>query len=134
MRIGYAVGSPPLIAALHLVKDSYNLDRLAIVAAKAAIEDREYHDDLVGFVTAERGWLASQLHARGFELAPSATNFLFTRPPAGCDASRLHEALRDLKVLVRHYEQKPIAGWLRVTVGTREQHQVFLDALQEVMS
>src|SRR5207253_9786205 len=77
MRIGYAVGSPALIAALHLVKDSYNLDRLAIVAAKADIEDREYHEDLGGFVTAARAWLASQLQARGFELAAPAINFLF---------------------------------------------------------
>src|SRR5262249_6677134 len=57
MRIGYAVGPPALIAGLDLVKNSYNLDRLAIVAAVAAIEDREYHDRLVGFVTQERTWL-----------------------------------------------------------------------------
>jgi histidinol-phosphate aminotransferase len=121
-------------AGLDLVRDSYNLDRLAIVAARAAVEDQEYHDHLVGFVTSERAWLGSQLRDRGFEVAPSATNFLFARPPAGHDSAHLHAALRDRKVLVRHYEQEPITGWIRVTVGTREQHEFLLDALQEVMS
>jgi histidinol-phosphate aminotransferase len=134
MRIGYAVGAPALVAALDLVKQSYNLDRLAIVAARAAIEDGEYHDRLVGFVTAERAWLAGQLRERGFEVTPSATNFLFTRPPAGHDAGHLHAKLRERRVLVRYYDHEPIEGWLRVTVGTREQHQAFLSALEEVMS
>jgi histidinol-phosphate aminotransferase len=134
MRIGYAVGAPALIGALNLVKDSYNLDRLAIVAATAAIEDREYHDRLVDFVTGERTWLAGQLRQRGFEVAPSSANFLFTRTPAGYDAGVVHAGLRERRVLVRHYEQEPIAGWLRVTVGTREQHDRLLDALQEVMA
>jgi histidinol-phosphate aminotransferase len=134
MRIGYAVGAPSLIAALNLVKDSYNLDRLAIAAAQAAIEDREYHDRLVGFVIGERAWLAGQLRQRGFEVARSATNFLFTRPPAGRDAAAVHEGLRDRKVLVRHYDREPIAGWFRVTVGTRQQHEALLDALQEVIA
>jgi len=134
MRIGYAVGGPDLIAALNLVKDSYNLDRLAIVAATAAIEDHEYHHRLVDFVTGERAWLGAQLRRRGFEVAPSAANFLFARTPAGGDAGAIHAGLRDRRVLVRHYEREPIAGWLRVTVGTREQHSRLLDALDEVMA
>src|SRR5438105_4713466 len=90
MRIGYAVGAPGLVAALDLVKESYNLDRLAIVAAGAAIEDRDHHDRLVAFVVSERAWPAGQLRQRGFEVAPSATNFLFARPPAAPDAGHLH--------------------------------------------
>jgi histidinol-phosphate aminotransferase len=133
MRIGYALGPPALIDALCLVKDSYNLDRLALAAAKAAIEDRDYHDRLVAFVVAERAWLAAELRALGFEVAPSATNFLFVRPREGRDAAGLHRALRDRKVLIRHYAQDPIAGWFRVTVGTREQHETLLAGLEEVL-
>jgi histidinol-phosphate aminotransferase len=132
MRIGYAVGAPAVVAALDVVKESYNVDRLAIVAARAAIEDREYHDRLVEFVVTERAWLAGQLRQRGFDVAPSATNFLFTRPPAAQDGGQLRARLRDRKVLVRYYDQEPIAGWLRVTVGTREQHEALLRALEEV--
>ena len=134
MRIGYAIGHPDLIAALDLVKDSYNLDRLAIAAAVAATEDRDYHERLVRFVVEERAWLAEQLRRAGFEVPPSAANFLFVRPPAGLDAAVLEAGLRERKVLVRHYDREPIAGWLRVTVGTREQHRKLLDVLEEVMA
>jgi len=134
MRIGYAVGPPGLITALDMVKDSYNLDRLAIVAAVAAIEDRDYHRRLVRFVTEERAWLSEQLRKRGFDLLPSAANFVFVRPPTGHDAQAVAHGLKDRKVLVRHYERPPIAGWFRVSIGTREQHERLLEALLEVMS
>ena len=134
MRIGYALGTPSLIAGLDLVKDSYNLDRLAVVAAVAAVEDRDYHDRLVRFVVDERAWLAEQLRSLGFELLPSAANFVFARPPAGVDAATLVAGLQQRKVLVRRYDHQPIAGWLRVTIGTREQHERLLQALREVMS
>lgn len=133
MRIGYALGPPELIAALNLVRDSYNLDRLAIVAAVAAIEDRDHHDRLVRFVVEERAWLADRLREAGFEVSPSASNFLLARPPAGQDAGVMAAALRERRILVRHYQHEPIAGWFRVTVGTREQHERLLQALREVM-
>jgi len=134
LRIGYAVGAPGLIAALDLVKDSYNLDRLAVVAACAAIADEGYRRRLVDFVLGERAWLAGELRALGFEVAPSAANFVFTRPAAGRDAAAVHAGLRERGVLVRHYDRAPIAGWFRVTVGTREQHERLLAALGEVLN
>lgn len=134
MRIGYALGHPDLIAALDMVKDSYNLDRLAIVAAAAAIRDREHHDALVRFVVEERGRLAVELERRGLEVLPSAANFLFCRPPAALDATAVFEGLRQRRVLVRHYTREPIAGWFRVTIGTCEQHLTLLRALDEVMA
>jgi histidinol-phosphate aminotransferase len=130
LRIGYALGHPDLIAALDVVKDSYNLDRLAIVAAVAAIEDRDYRRRLVEYVVEERDWLAESLDGAGFEVAPSAANFLFVRPPR--PAAAVYEALRERRILVRHYDREPIAGWFRVTVGTREQHEALLSALKEV--
>jgi histidinol-phosphate aminotransferase len=134
MRIGYAIGDSALISALDLVKDSYNLDRLALVAAAAAVDDAPYHDQLVGYVVGERAWLSDQLRGAGFEVVPSATNFVFARPPAAHPAAELQAALRERRVLVRHYDREPIAGWFRVSVGTREQHRALLDALEEVMA
>jgi histidinol-phosphate aminotransferase len=134
MRIGYALGHPAVVAALDLVKDSYNLDRLALVAAAAAVDDAAYHERLVRYVVAERAWLSDQLRGAGFEVVPSATNFVFARPPAGHPAAELQAALRRRRILVRHYDREPIAGWFRVSVGSREQHQALLGALQEVMA
>ncbi len=131
LRIGFALAQADTIAALNLVKDSYNVDRLAIAAAVAAIEDREHRAALVEHVLDERGWLARQLQSRGFDVQPSATNFLFVRPPAAAEV--LHRQLRDRKVLVRYYGREPIAGCFRITVGTREQHEALLTALEEIL-
>jgi histidinol-phosphate aminotransferase len=133
MRIGFALGSAELIAALDTVKDSYNLDRLAIVAATAAIQDEEHHRAIVDHVVSERSWLEQQLRDLGFGLTPSAANFAFVRPPAGSSAAAVADALRERRILVRHYDREPIAGWFRITVGTRIQHERLLAALKEIL-
>lgn len=133
MRIGFALGSSQLIADLDAVKDSYNLDRLAIVAAAAAIEDDEHHRKIVDQVVAERRWLEMQLHELGFEHSPSEANFVFVKPPTGNHAAAVADALRERRMLVRHYDREPIAGWFRITVGTRDQHERLLEALKEIL-
>ena len=133
MRIGFALGTPQLIADLDAVKDSYNLDRLAIVAAAAAIEDDEHHRKIVDHVVAERRWLEMQLHELGFEHAPSEANFVFVKPAGGNHAAAVADALRERRILVRHYDREPIAGWFRITVGTRDQHEQLLEALKEIL-
>lgn len=131
MRIGFALGAPDLIEALDSVKDSYNVDRLAVVAAVAAIEDDPYHRSLVAEVVRNRGELAKALTGMRFEVVPSSTNFVFARPPK--PAFEVATALRERKILVRHYDREPIAGWLRITVGTREEHEKLLAALKEIL-
>ena len=133
MRIGFALGDPELIEALDAVKDSYNLDRLAIVAAVAAIRDESHHQAIVGHVVAERAWLADQLTALRFDVAPSAANFLFVQPPQGSAAAVVADALRERQILVRYYDREPIAGWFRITIGTRDQHEQLLGALKEIL-
>jgi histidinol-phosphate aminotransferase len=131
MRIGFALGSRDLIEALNSVKDSYNVDRLAIAAAAAAIEDEDHHQKLVDEVITNRTHLAGALIDLGFEVVPSSTNFIFTKPPK--PAIEVMAALRDRKILVRHYDREPIAGWLRITIGTQEQHDRLLQALREIL-
>ena len=133
MRVGFALGDPELVAALDAVKDSYNLDRLAIVAAIAAIQDDRHHRTIVDHVVAERAWLAAQLTELRFDVAPSAANFLFVHPPQGCAAAAVADALRERQILIRHYDREPIAGWFRITVGTRAQHEKLLGALKEIL-
>jgi histidinol-phosphate aminotransferase len=131
LRIGFALGSREVIEALDAVKDSYNVDRLAIVAAVAAIEDEEHHQRLVAEVVRNRQQLATDLAGLGFEVVPSSTNFVFVKPPR--PAIQIVEALRERRILVRHYDREPIAGWIRITVGTREQHEKLLAALKEIV-
>ena len=133
MRIGFAMGSPQLIAALDAVKDSYNMDRLAIVAAAAAIKDEAHHRKIVDYVVAERAWLEDQLREEGFEHSASAANFVFVKPPLSASAAAVADALRERRVLIRHYDRELIAGWFRITIGTREQHERLLTALKEIL-
>ena len=134
LRFGYAVAQPDLIADLDLVKDSYNLNRLTIAGAVAAMEDTGYRDWLVGEIVRERHWLTSHLSALGFQVEPSAANFVFCRPPGRLNAGAVAAGLRERKILVRRYEREPIHGWLRITIGTHDQMEALMAALKEILA
>ncbi|SQF95655.1 histidinol-phosphate aminotransferase [Paucimonas lemoignei] len=131
LRVGLAVGHPDLVEALERVKNSFNsypLDRLAIVGAAVAFEDREHFDFTRKAVIASREALTSELQAKGFEVLPSAANFIFARHPQH-DAAGIAAKLREQGVIVRHFKQERIAQFLRISVGTPEQNQALLDGL-----
>ncbi|QXH57631.1 histidinol-phosphate transaminase [Pseudomonas maumuensis] len=131
LRVGLAVGHPDLIEALERIKNSFNsypLDRMAIVGAAAAFDDREYFEQTCRQVIESREVLVEALTARGFEVLPSAANFIFARHP-GQDAAGIAARLREQGVIVRHFKQERIAQFLRITIGTPEMNQALLDAL-----
>ncbi|MGE8395063.1 histidinol-phosphate transaminase [Pseudomonas sp. BIGb0427] len=131
LRVGLAVGHPDLIEALERIKNSFNsypLDRMAIVGAAAAFEDRAYFEETCRKVIDSREKVVAELTARGFEVLPSAANFIFARHPQQ-DAAELAARLREQGVIVRHFKQARIAQFLRITIGTPEQNQALLDAL-----
>ncbi|EEG10186.1 histidinol-phosphate transaminase [Pseudogulbenkiania ferrooxidans] len=132
LRVGFAVGHPALIDALERVKNSFNsypLDRMAIVGATAAIEDEEHFDSTRRAVMASRAALTAGLAALGFEVLPSAANFVFARHP-GHDAATLAAALRSEGIIVRHFNAPRIAQFLRITVGTDAECQALLESLR----
>lgn len=134
LRVGLAVGHPDLIEALERVKNSFNsypLDRLAIVGAAAAFDDREYFQKTCQLVIDSRETLVAQLEAKGFDVLPSAANFIFARHP-GHDAAGLAAKVREQGVIVRHFKQDRIAQFLRISIGTPEQNQALIDALGEL--
>lgn len=131
LRVGLAVGHPDLIEALERIKNSFNsypLDRMAIVGAAAAFEDQAYFEDTCRKVIDSREALVEQLTAKGFEVLPSAANFIFARHPQE-DAAQLAARLREQGVIVRHFKQQRIAQFLRITIGTPEMNQALIDAL-----
>ena len=131
LRVGLAVGHPDLIEALERIKNSFNsypLDRLAIVGAAAAFEDQAYFEQTCRQVIDSREQLVAQLTDRGFQVLPSAANFIFARHPEQ-DAAALAAKLREQGVIVRHFKQQRIAQFLRISIGTPEQNQALLDAL-----
>jgi len=136
LRVGFAVGHVDLIEALERVKNSFNsypLDRLAIVGAVAAFEDREYFEQTCKAVIATREKLVGELKALGFEVLPSAANFIFARHPQH-DAEKSALALRQRSIIVRHFKLPRIEQFLRITVGTDEQCSALVAALKEILS
>ncbi|QXI27672.1 histidinol-phosphate transaminase [Pseudomonas vanderleydeniana] len=134
LRVGLAVGHPDLIEALERIKNSFNsypLDRMAIAGAAAAFEDRAYFEQTCRQVIDSREQLVGQLQAKGFDVLPSAANFIFARHPRH-DAAALAAKVREQGVIVRHFKQERIAQFLRITIGTPEQNQALIEALGEL--
>jgi len=132
LRVGLAVGHPDLIEALERIKNSFNsypLDRIAIAGAAAAFEDREYFEQTCQQVITSREAVVTSMQALGFEVLPSAANFIFARHPQR-DAAELAAGLREQGVIVRHFKHPRIDQYLRITIGTPEQNQALLDALK----
>ena len=136
MRVGFAIGHPSLIEALERVKNSFNsypLDRLAIVGAVAAIEDEAYFAQCCLAVIATRDNLTTQLQSLGFDVLPSAANFIFARHPQR-DAAELAKALRDKSIIVRHFKLPRIDQFLRITVGTEAECNALTETLQDILA
>ncbi|MCX7150456.1 MAG: histidinol-phosphate transaminase [Rhodocyclales bacterium] len=134
LRVGFAAGHADLIEALGRVKNSFNsypLDRLAIAGAVAAYEDRDYFEKTCRAVIASREKLVKELKALGFEVLPSAANFIFVRHPQH-DAQESALALRRRGIIVRHFKLPRIEQFMRITVGTDEQCAALVAALQEI--
>lgn len=136
LRVGFAIGSSVLIEALERVKNSFNsypIDRLAEAGAVAALEDTAYFERTRQAVIATRARLTADLQALGFEVLPSAANFVFARHPHH-DGAALAAALRERSIIVRHFRQARIDQFLRITVGTEAQCGRLVEALKNILA
>ncbi len=137
LRVGYAIGQAHLIEALIRVKDSFNsypLDRFAQAGAVATMQDRAYFDATRHKVMATRDRLNAELTALGFDVLPSAANFVFARHPQR-NGAELAAALRERSIIVRHFKKPArIAPFLRITVGTDEQCDALIHALKALLA
>ena len=131
MRLGLAVARPEVVAALDKIRDHYHLDRLALVAARAALADQAYLDQTVGKIRATRARFVAGLQAIGYSAIDSQANFVFASPPDG-DGKRVYEALYARKILVRYFADPLLKHGMRITVGTDAEMDALLAALGEI--
>jgi len=136
LRVGYAVGHPDLIDALHRVKDSFNsypLDRFAQAGAIAAMNDTAYFEETRQRVIKTRESVVDALEAMGFEVLPSGANFIFVRHPK-YEAEALATSLREQKVIIRHFKKPArIDQFLRITIGTDVECKALVQALKKTL-
>jgi histidinol-phosphate aminotransferase len=134
LRVGYAIGDVALIEGLNRVKDSFNsypLGRPAQAGAIAAIQDDAWFREARAIVIAGREHLTAGLERLGFEVLPSAANFVFARHP-GHEGKALAARLRERSIIVRHFDAPRISDYLRITVGSQQQIDSLLAALSDM--
>ncbi len=131
-RVGYFVGPPDLIAALHKIRDSYNVNGLGQVAAEATLEDLDYYRANFRKIIAARESLTHDLAQLGFHTFPSQTNFILTRPP-GAPAETWLQQLRERKILVRWFSAPEVKDYLRISIGTPAEMQALVKAVRSIL-
>ncbi len=135
LRVGYAIGDAGLIEALTRVKDSFNsypLGRPAQAGAVASVRDDAYFRARLGDVLRGRKMMTAGLERVGFDVLPSAANFVFARHGA-LSGAEWAKALRERAVLVRHFDKPRIADYLRITVGTEDEIGRLIAACAEIL-
>lgn len=134
LRAGFAIGNEDLIEGLRRMRDSFNsytLDRLALAGAAAAVLDSAYYDAINRRVIATREKTAEALSGLGFTVLPSSANFIFIKAP-GIGGAEFYAALRENGILARHFNKNRIADFLRVSIGTGEQMDMFIDVCKKI--
>lgn len=131
MRLGLAVARPEVIEALDKIRDHYHLDRLALVAATAALQDQAYLQSTVAKVCETRDWFSEQLRSFGYRVNPSHANYIFAEPP-NSDGKWVYDALFADKILVRYFSDPLLAHGVRISIGTREEMEQALAVLCKV--
>jgi len=131
-RLGYAFGNPALIEDLEKIRYStnpYSINRLTLRLGEITVDENDYYVQKCAEIIRVREWTKEQLKAIGFEVLDSDANFLFARH-AKVDGATLYNGLKEAGVLVRHFTKSRIAAFNRITIGTAEQMQRFIDIVR----
>jgi histidinol-phosphate aminotransferase len=131
-RVGYFVGHPILIAALHKIRDSYNVNGLGQIAAEATLDDLPYNRANFKKIIARREWLSRELTKLGFRVLPSRTNFILVRP-SRFSAQAWLQSLRVQKILVRWFGRPEVKDYLRITIGTAAEAEALASAVRKIL-
>ncbi len=134
MRIGYAMGNENLIQALNDVKESinsYTINTASIRLGIASLGDEQYFQENLQKVMGTRERVKEALCGMGFDVKQSQTNFLFASHHTA-PAREIFEKLKQRHIYVRYFSKKRIENYLRITVGTEEQMDQFLEAVREI--
>ena len=134
LRIGYAIGSAQLVQAIDRVRQPFNVNQVAQLAAREGLRHPAEMDRRIRATIGERERVANALADRGEGFTQSHGNFILVRAGLGGadDGRRVHEALLRSGVIVRDGNPLGCPGWLRVTIGLPEENDRFLAALARV--
>ena len=135
-RLGYAFADAAIIGDLEKIKYStnpYNVDRLTLRLGEATVEAEPYYREKCAEIIKTRTWTEEQLKALGFEVLPSKANFLFAKTDK-MDGGILYQKLKEKGILVRHFTNPRICQYNRITIGTLEQMERFVEVVEEILA
>ncbi|NLC69312.1 MAG: histidinol-phosphate transaminase [Clostridiaceae bacterium] len=135
LRLGYALGHEDLIQGINRVKNSFNsytVSRLALAGAEEAFRDEDYFRETRRRIIETRERVSLSLKSMGFKVVDSKANFIFISHP-GVKSPVLFKRLREKGILVRHFDKPRISDYLRVSIGSDEEMDVFLDVIGKLL-
>ncbi|MCG8707524.1 histidinol-phosphate transaminase [Brenneria sp. 4F2] len=133
LRVGYGLAShPELINLLNRVRTPFNINRGAQTAAVAALQDKGHVIDSIALTTAQRGMMATELAALGYDVAPSYANFLFF--DCGRPSSELARRLLAYGVIIKPWTETGYENWIRVSIGSERDNRQFMDSLKKILA
>ena len=134
LRLGFAVAAEALIAGLMKVKDSYNLDRLAIAGGAAALRDQAHLRANATKIRRTRARVVEALDTLGFHTLDSEANFILTRPPTGLGAKAYFNELWKRLILVRWFDRPRVRDRVRISIGSDAEMDRLLAATREILA
>jgi histidinol-phosphate aminotransferase len=133
MRIGLAFASEHIISGMMKVKDSYNINRLSLIAATAALQDLPWMTRNARRIQRTRKRLTTGLVRVGYDVYPSHANFVLARK-SGRNQKGVYDELKRRKILVRYFDIAGLQDCLRITVGTNSEVQTLLREMSTIES
>lgn len=134
-RLGFCIASSELIEDLEKIKYStnpYNINRLTQLAGENAIRDNAYYMDNCKKIIENREFTKAELEALGFTVLSSKANFLFAKSDK-ISGGELYERLKENGVLIRHFSNERIKEYNRITIGSREEMEIFISKIKGII-
>ena len=132
LRVGLAFANKTLVDGMKKVKDSYNVNALSQTMAAAALRDQAYFKETVSKIKATRSRVSEILSKLGFKVLNSETNFIFAIPPI--DAAEYFDALKKENIFIRYFKGERTGKYVRITVGTDEEMDEFIEVSRKILS
>ena len=133
LRAGLAVACEDIISGLMKIKDSYNMDMLALAGTAAALKDTKTFRYNIDMLISNKEYLEERLAEMGFSVVPSRANFLFVKHES-VPAGEIYEKLKERKILVRHFSGEIQSEYIRITVGTMMEMKTLCKELQAIVT
>lgn len=134
-RLGFAVGCKELIRDLKTIQyatNPYNVNSMTMAAGIGALEDDTYFCNNCKAIMDNREWTREALQKLNFSVLDSVSNFLFAKHGV-VSGGELYRKLKEKGVLVRHFAKPRLSEYIRITVGSKEQMEVFLEKVKEIL-